>query len=60
MSAVMIGAQVGIGIIEILKAFNTFKAQNPDMTEEQALAAFAAGISDFDTAVQRWRNAGAT
>ena len=58
MSGIAIGAQIGIGIIEILKAYNVFKAQNPNMTEDEALAAFAAGVSDFDTAVARWNAAG--
>ncbi len=57
MSGIAVGAQIGIGIIEILKAYNAFKAQNPDMTEDEALQAFAAGVSDFDTAVERWRQA---
>ena len=58
MSGIAVGAQIGIGILEILKAYNTFKAQNPGMTEDEALAAFAAGVSDFDRAVERWNAAG--
>ncbi len=60
MSGIAIGAQVGIGLIEILKAYNTFKAQNPGMSEDEALQAFAAGVDDFDTAVARWRQAGSS
>ena len=58
MAATGIGIQVGIGIIEILKAYNTYKAQNPDMTEDEALEGFAAGVSDFSAAVGRWHGAG--
>lgn len=58
MAAAGIGIQLGIGVIEILKAYNTYKAQNPDMTEEEALEGFAAGVSDFSKAVGRWHDAG--
>jgi len=55
MAAAGIGIQVGIGIIEILKAYNTYKAQNPGMTEDEALEGFANAVSDFSVAVERWR-----
>jgi len=54
-SAAQIGIQVTGGIIEILKAYNIFKAQHPDMTEEQALIAFARGVGAFNEAVADWR-----
>lgn len=58
MAAAGIGIQVGIGIIEILKAYNSYKLQNPGMTEEEALQGFADGVSDFSKAVGRWHDAG--
>lgn len=56
MSTVGVGLQVGLGVIEILKAYNVFKAQNPGMTEEQSLQAFGAQVGSFNAAVDRWDN----
>lgn len=57
MSAVGVGLQVSLGVIEILKAYNVFKAQNPGMTEDEALQAFGAQVGSFNASVDRWDNA---
>ena len=56
MSAAAIGIQVTAGIIEIIKAYNVFKAQHPDMTEDEALMGFARGVGEFNEAVADWRS----
>jgi hypothetical protein len=56
MAAVGVGIQVASGVISIIKAWTVYRAQNPSMTEEQALLGFANGVSDFNVAIERWDN----
>lgn len=55
-AGVQIGTQVAMGLIQVIKAYNTYKEQNPQMTEDEALISFANGVSDFTVAVERWDN----
>lgn len=59
MSVVGIGIQVSAGVIEIIKAWNTYQDQHPEMTREEALAGFANGVNSFNDAVEGWHATGA-
>lgn len=56
MSVVGVGLQAGAAIAELLRAFLVYKAQNPQMTEEQALVSFSRQVGSFNDAVDDWNN----